>query len=45
MCIRNLCAQCVCNSHYLSQLAAFFIDPRAKPVIAQLHAAKHRLSL
>ncbi|KAM3725018.1 tRNA (guanine-N(7)-)-methyltransferase, partial [Dirofilaria immitis] len=30
MCIRNLCAQCVCNSHYLSQLAAFFIDPRAK---------------
>ncbi|KAM3722445.1 hypothetical protein ACO02O_05761 [Dirofilaria immitis] len=29
MCIRNLCAQCVCNSHYLSQLAAFFIDPRA----------------
>ncbi|KAM3720230.1 50S ribosomal protein [Dirofilaria immitis] len=31
MCIRNLCAQCVCNSHYLSQLAAFFIDPRANP--------------
>ncbi|KAM3715278.1 Argininosuccinate lyase [Dirofilaria immitis] len=33
MCIRNLCAQCVCNSHYLSQLAAFFIDPRAKRTI------------
>uniref|UniRef100_A0A915PS02 Very-long-chain (3R)-3-hydroxyacyl-CoA dehydratase n=1 Tax=Setaria digitata TaxID=48799 RepID=A0A915PS02_9BILA len=30
MCVRNFCAQCVCNSHYLSQLAAFFIDPRAK---------------
>ncbi|KAM3724924.1 hypothetical protein ACO02O_08035 [Dirofilaria immitis] len=32
MCIRNLCAQCVCNSHYLSQLAAFFIDPRANSI-------------
>lgn len=30
ICVRNFCAQCVCNSHYLSQLAAFFIDPRAK---------------
>ncbi|MCP9262051.1 hypothetical protein DINM_005347 [Dirofilaria immitis] len=32
MCIRNLCAQCICNSHYLSQLAAFFIDSRAKKI-------------
>lgn len=30
MCVRNLCAQCVCNSRYLTQLAAFFIEPRAK---------------
>ncbi|KAM3715096.1 50S ribosomal protein [Dirofilaria immitis] len=42
MCIRNLCAQCVCNSHYLSQLAAFFIDPRANSImiLPQVHLRK-----
>jgi hypothetical protein len=30
MCVRNLSAQCVCNSRYITQLAAFFIDPRAE---------------
>jgi hypothetical protein len=30
ICVRNVDVQCVCNSHYFTQLAAFFIDPRAK---------------
>lgn len=28
--VRIVDVQLVCNSHYFSQLAAFFIDPRAK---------------
>ncbi|KAM3716092.1 hypothetical protein ACO02O_00271 [Dirofilaria immitis] len=44
MCIRNLCAQCVCNSHYLSQLAAFFIDPRANSISISISSSSNSSS-
>lgn len=30
ICVQHLRSHCICNSNYLSQLAAVFIDPRTK---------------
>ena len=35
MCVQNFDESRICNSHYVSHFAAFFIDARAKRSIAE----------